>query len=178
MAKVKPAPEPELTTMEIIEQKVARGNEIEEKLLAARLNQIEMTEEEYDVLEAEQAQLKQEIEELVPIMMGDKFIDMIQGKVKLYKPFLPKIEGLLQFLKPEIASVFKTFFNLMIDVGVTLDPEMARLSKLRAKSTKRMFDDFVAAGFSVEQAMQLVVAQLSRPVSMPSLPSVSLSSGR
>lgn len=176
MAKTKTTPQSELTTMEIIEQKVARGTEIEEKLADARYRRIEITQEEFDALQAEQAQLKQEIEDLANIVMGEKFIEMIQGKVALYRPFLPKIEKFIEGVQPEVARIIKFAFGIMVDGIIDLKPEFERISKMQAESIRRTYKNLVDEGFTPDQAMQIIIAQSSRPVSMPSFPNLKLSS--
>ena len=74
-----------------------------------------------------------------------------------YLPFAKKI---VNITKDELGDTVAILLDLVIGITEKMEPELAKLSKIKAKALFRDYSNLNDAGFSKSQAFKIILAQI------------------
>lgn len=86
-----------------------------------------------------------------------------EGFVGTYRPLLLATSKVSEQVAADLAPVLSTVLKVVNDTAndETLQGEMARFRQLRAKGRKKALDAYISAGFTKQEAMSLILADIA-----------------
>lgn len=89
-----------------------------------------------------------------------EFMDVLSEILESSEDCLKAGEKAVESLRPVVSKALRILLEALSGVYKDLEPELATLSSQRAKALRRVFADYVRAGFTKDQAFTLVLASI------------------
>lgn len=111
-------------------------------------------------IQSEFNELEQKIESMKLSLEQLQIIAPLEEKIEVIKALMPIGKFIVDGFKGEISEIINELASALIDVREGIDDQLARLSKIKAKSQFRQFSDLQEAGFNQNQAFMLTLASV------------------
>lgn len=116
--------------------------------------------ESLSLAQAEYNELAEKIGSLESEMEQLEIIAPIEEKIEMIKALMPIGKFAIDGFKGEVAEILNELTKALVDLRESIDDQLARLSKINAKSRFRQFSDLQEAGFNESQAFMLTLASV------------------
>ncbi|MFH0892494.1 MAG: hypothetical protein V1867_06985 [Candidatus Falkowbacteria bacterium] len=94
-----------------------------------------------------------EIEKLKPLAQAEEFAEEARKYISMAKQ-------MVDANKKEMADAIRVFLGLLLDVKKDIEPELDALSRLRAVTDYRDYENLKMAGFKAPEAFQIFLARI------------------
>ncbi len=104
-------------------------------------------------IKKELAEIAEEMAKLTMLAEAEAFAQQARGYIALAKQIVDSN-------KKEAADAIRVFLGLLLDVKKDIEPELDALSRLRAKTDYRDYENLKKAGFKAPEAFQIFLARI------------------